>query len=127
MLTQILRRRGVQVAASEPYPHKRALAEKWGAQVFDPGELSRSTHGKKTYADQIKEEFGEADAVFEMVGSHETLLDAIDLVRPGFRVLIFGAQTVQLIPYETLPRRIRQRSVRFAREKERIRSVGLLR
>ena len=100
ILTQILRSRGVRVAASEPYPHKRALAAKWGAQVFDPGEFSRSTHGKKTYADHIKEDFGEPDAVFEMVGNNETLLDAIDLVRPGFRVLIFGAQKMQLIPYE---------------------------
>jgi threonine dehydrogenase-like Zn-dependent dehydrogenase len=101
ILTQILRARGVQVAASEPYSHKRALAERWGARAFDPCEFSRSTHGKKTYADHIKEDFGEADAVFEMVGSNETLLDAIDLVRPGFRVLIFGAQKMQMIPYET--------------------------
>ena len=36
------------------------------------------------------------------VGTVErALLDAIDLVRPGFRVLIFGAQKMQLIPYET--------------------------
>lgn len=36
-----------------------------------------------------------------MVASNETLLDAIDLVRPGFRVLIFDAQKMQLIPNET--------------------------
>ena len=100
ILTQILRGRGVEVAASEPYRHKRALAEKYGARVFDPNQFRRSTHGRKTYADHIKEEFGEADAVFEMVGSNETILDAIDLVRPGFRVLVFGAQKMQLIPYE---------------------------
>jgi threonine dehydrogenase-like Zn-dependent dehydrogenase len=35
-----------------------------------------------------------------MVGGNETILDAIDLVRPGFRVLVFGAQKMQLIPYE---------------------------
>jgi threonine dehydrogenase-like Zn-dependent dehydrogenase len=100
ILTQILCNRGVQVGASEPYPHKRALAAKYGARVFDPHAFSRSTHGSKTYADHIKEEFGEADAVFEMVGGNETLLDAIDLVRPGFRVLVFGAQKMQLIPYQ---------------------------
>jgi L-iditol 2-dehydrogenase len=100
ILTQILCNRGVQVGASEPYRHKRELAAKCGAQVFDPAEFSRSTHGRKTYADHIAEEFGEADAVFEMVGSNETLLDAIDLVRPGYRVLVFGAQKMQLIPYE---------------------------
>jgi threonine dehydrogenase-like Zn-dependent dehydrogenase len=101
ILTQILRNRGIEVAASEPYEHKRLLAESYGVKTFNPREFSRSTHGKKTYADHIKEEFGEADAVFEMVGYNETLLDAIDLVRPGFRVLIFGAQKMQTIPYET--------------------------
>jgi hypothetical protein len=53
----------VEVAASEPFRHKRALAAKYGARVFDPAEFSRSTHGRKTYCDHIKEEFGEAEAV----------------------------------------------------------------
>jgi len=100
ILTQILTNRGVEVAASEPYRHKCDLAMNYGASVFNPNEFSRSTHGRKTYAEHIKEEFGEADAVFEMVGYNETLLDAIDMVRPGFRVLIFGAQEIQMIPYE---------------------------
>lgn len=100
LLTQILINRGVEVAASEPFEHKRALAHGYGAAVFDPYEFGRATHGKKTYAEHIKEDFGEADAVFEMVGQNETLLDAIDMVRPGFRVLIFGAQKIQMIPYE---------------------------
>jgi threonine dehydrogenase-like Zn-dependent dehydrogenase len=100
ILTQILINRGVEVAASEPFEHKRALAARYGATVFNPREFNRATHGKATYTDHIKEEFGEADAVFEMVGHNETLLDAVDLVRAGFRVLIFGAQKIQMIPYE---------------------------
>jgi len=100
ILTQILINRGIEVAASEPYGHKRELAAAYGAKTFNPNEFSRATRGKKTYADHITEEFGEADAVFEMVGRNETLLDAIDLVRPGFRVLVFGAQKIQMIPYE---------------------------
>ncbi|GAB4346529.1 MAG: zinc-binding alcohol dehydrogenase family protein [Candidatus Abyssubacteria bacterium] len=100
ILTQILIHRGVEVAASEPYEHKRRLAHNYGASVFNPREFRRPTHGRKTYVDHIKEEFGEADAVFEMVGNNDTLLDAIDLVRPGFRVLVFGAQKIQMIPYE---------------------------
>ena len=100
ILTQILINRGVEVAASEPYVHKRELAATYGATTFNPNEFNRATRGKRTYADYIKEEFGEADAVFEMVGHNETLLDAIDLVRPGFRVLVFGAQKIQMIPYE---------------------------
>jgi len=100
ILTQILVNRGVEVAASEPYEHKRELAVEYGANTFNPTEFNRSTHGRKTYSDYIKEEFGEADVVFEMVGRNDTLLDAIDLVRPGFRVLIFGAQKIQMIPYE---------------------------
>ncbi|RJP63954.1 MAG: hypothetical protein C4532_20200 [Candidatus Abyssobacteria bacterium SURF_17] len=100
ILTQILVNRGADVAASEPYEHKRELAAKLGAHTFNPHEFRRATHGRRTYTDHIKDEFGEADAVFEMVGSNETLLDAIDLVRPGFRVLVFGAQKMQMVPYE---------------------------
>ena len=105
ILTQMLIDRGVEVAASEPYEHKRALAESYGATTFNPAAYKRSIHGKRTYVDQIKEEFGEADVVFEMVGRNEILVDAIDLVRPGFRVLVFGAQRTQIIPYEKCRRR----------------------
>ncbi|HOO55515.1 MAG TPA: zinc-binding dehydrogenase [bacterium] len=105
LLAQILINRGVRVAASEPFGHKRMLAEKWGATVFDPGRYKRSEYGRKKYTEFIKEEFGEADAVFEMVGHNDTLLDAIHLVRPGLRVLVFGAQKEQHIPYEDCRRK----------------------
>jgi threonine dehydrogenase-like Zn-dependent dehydrogenase len=100
ILTQILIDRGVEVAASEPYARKRALAEKYGAKTFDPFAFKRPVHGKKTYVVQMQEEFGQADVVFEMVGENNVLLDAIELVRPGYRVLVFGAQKMQIIPYE---------------------------
>jgi L-iditol 2-dehydrogenase len=99
ILTQILLNNGIEVAASEPYHHKRDLAQKWGAKVYNPDDFSRPTHGNETVVNQIKKEFGEADAVFEMVGHNETLLDAIDLVKPGLRVIVFGAQKMQYIPY----------------------------
>jgi len=99
ILTQILLNNGIEVAATEPYHHKRDLAQKWGAKVFNPRDFSRSTYGNETVVDQIKKEFGEADAVFEMVGHNETLLDAISLVKSGFRVIVFGAQKMQYIPY----------------------------
>jgi threonine dehydrogenase-like Zn-dependent dehydrogenase len=99
ILTQILLNNGIEVAASEPYHHKRDLARKWGAKIYNPDDFSRPTHGNETVVNQIKKEFGEADAVFEMVGHNETLLNAIDLVKPGFRVIVFGAQTMQYIPY----------------------------
>ena len=99
ILTQILLKNGIEVATSEPYHHKRELAKHWGAKVFSPSEYSRSTHGKETVVDGIKKDFGEADAVFEMVGYNDILLDAIDLVKPGFRVIVFGAQKMQYIPY----------------------------
>jgi L-iditol 2-dehydrogenase len=105
ILTQILIDRGVEVAASELYEHKRALAVRYGAKTFNPREFSRPLHGKKTYDNHIKKEFGEADVVFEMVGQNDVLLDAIDLVRPGFRVLVFGAQKLQMIPYENCRRK----------------------
>jgi threonine dehydrogenase-like Zn-dependent dehydrogenase len=105
ILTQVLIMRGVEVAASELYAHKRELAAGYGAKTFDPREFRRPSHGRKTYVDFIKEEFGEADAVFEMVGQNDTLLDALQLVRPGYRVLVFGAQQMQMIPYEICRRK----------------------
>ncbi|GEM_PF-3135653 len=104
LLAQILINRGVEVAASEPYEMKRELAAKWGAEVFNPRDFSEGKT-KKSAAETILEEFGEADAVFEMVGHNDTLLEAIDIVRPGFRVLVFGAQTIQYIPYEKCRRK----------------------
>jgi L-iditol 2-dehydrogenase len=99
MLTQILLNNGIEVAASEPYHHKRNLAKKWGAKVFDPNIYIRPKYGEETVVDQIKKEFGEAHAVFEMVGHNDTLLDAISLVISGYKVIVFGAQKMQYIPY----------------------------
>ena len=99
ILTQILLNNGIEVATSEPFHHKRALAQKWGAKVFNPNDFSRVTHGKETFVDEIKKDFGDAHAVFEMVGLNNTLIDAIDLVKPGLRVIVFGAQKMQYIPY----------------------------
>ncbi len=99
ILTQILLNNRIEVAATEPYHHKRDLAKKWGAEVYNPNDYSRSTHGNETVIDEIKKEFGEAHAVFEMVGHNDTLLNAINLVKPGYRVLVFGAQKMQYIPY----------------------------
>lgn len=99
ILTQILLKNGIKVAASEPYHHKRDLAQKWGAKVFDPNEYLRSTHGNYSVVDEIRKEFGDAHAVFEMVGHNDTLLNAVDLVKSGHRVIVFGAQKMQYIPY----------------------------
>lgn len=99
ILTQILLNNGIEVAASEPFHHKRSIAKKWGAEVFDPNAFTRATHGNYSVVNEIKKEFGEADAVFEMVGLNETLLDAIEIVQSGFRVVVFGAQKIQYIPY----------------------------
>ncbi|TXT61617.1 MAG: putative D-xylulose reductase [Promethearchaeota archaeon] len=99
ILTQILLNNDIEVVASEPFHHKRNLAEKWGAKTFNPNDFIRPTHGNYTVVDEIKKEFGEAHAVFEMVGKNETLLDAIDLVKSGYRVIVFGAQKMQYIPY----------------------------
>jgi len=99
ILTQILLNNRIEVVAMEPYHHKRDLAKKWGTKVYNPNDYSRSTHGNETVVDEIKKEFGEAHAVFEMVGHNDTLLNAINLVIPGYRVLVFGAQKMQYIPY----------------------------
>jgi len=105
ILTQILINNGIEVVVSEPFELKRKLAEKWGATAYDPFGYSRSDYGKKKYTDIILDEFGYADAVFEMAGENDTILDAIKLVRPGFRVLVFGAQKTQVIPYEVCRRK----------------------
>ena len=99
ILTKILLNNGIEVAASEPYHHKRSIAEQWGAKIFNPNSFSRSTHGNYTVVNQIIREFGEVHAVFEMVGYNETLINAIDLVKPGHRIIVFGAQKMQNIPY----------------------------
>ncbi|MBD3194748.1 MAG: zinc-binding dehydrogenase [Candidatus Lokiarchaeota archaeon] len=99
ILTQILLNNGIEVAASEPFHHKRNLAEKWGAMTFNPDDFSRPTHSNYTVVNEIKKEFGDAHAVFEMVGMNETLLDAIDIIKSGYRVVVFGAQKMQYIPY----------------------------
>jgi threonine dehydrogenase-like Zn-dependent dehydrogenase len=105
ILTQILLQNGIEVAASEPFHHKRELARGWGARVFNPRDFSRATHGRHSVVDAVREEFGEAHAVFEMAGTNETLLDAIALTRSGFRVLVFGAQKMQYVPYEDCRRK----------------------
>ena len=99
ILTKILLNHGIEVAVSEPYAHKRNIAHEWGAKTFDPSAYARSSHGNYQVRDAIKAEFGEAHAVFEMVGKNETLLDAINLVYSGFRVMVFGAQKLMQIPY----------------------------
>ncbi|UYP43758.1 L-threonine 3-dehydrogenase [Candidatus Lokiarchaeum ossiferum] len=99
ILTKILLNHGIEVAVSEPFAHKRQIAQEWGAKTFDPHAYSRPHHGNYHVMDAIKEEFGEAHGVFEMVGKKETLLDAINLVYSGFRVMVFGAQKLMQIPY----------------------------
>jgi L-iditol 2-dehydrogenase len=99
ILVKILLNNGIQVATSEPYHHKRDLAKSWGAKVYNPNDFTRSSHGNYTIADEIKRDFGESQAVFEMVGHNDTLLHAISLVKSGYRVVVFGAQKMQYIPY----------------------------
>jgi len=99
ILTKILLNNGIEVAVSEPFAHKRSIAQSWGAKTFNPNDYSRSTHGNYGVADAIRDSFGEAHAVFEMVGHNETLLDAINLVYSGYRVMVFGAQKIMQIPY----------------------------
>ena len=99
ILTQILIGSGGDVVVAEPSEIKRTVAEGYGAAAYDPFGFGRPQYGRTTYVDRILEDFGPADAVFEMAGENTTLLEAIRLVRPGFRVMVFGAQSTQVIPY----------------------------
>jgi L-iditol 2-dehydrogenase len=85
-LIQLARAGGAtQVIASEPLAHRRAAAERYGADVVlgaDPAEfatgVAEATGGRG------------ADVVFEIAGTDEAVAAAIVAARPGARVVLGG-------------------------------------
>ena len=71
LLVQLARRHGAsRVLAAEPLPHRRALAEEFGAEPADGA--------------------GVADVVFEVSGSDAAVDTALRLAKPGARVVLVG-------------------------------------
>jgi L-iditol 2-dehydrogenase len=85
-LLQVLRVGGVhQVIATDPLRHRRAAAERLGADVvLDPASLGY-TEQLRTATDGIG-----VDVAFEVAGSDDAIKAAIDVVRPGGRVVLVG-------------------------------------
>jgi L-iditol 2-dehydrogenase len=78
LLVQALAAHGAEtVVATEPLPHRRAVAEESGAALaIDPSALADGALA--------------VDVAFEAAGTDEALADAIAAVRPGGRVILVG-------------------------------------
>lgn len=82
-----------RVLAVDPVAHRRAHAERLGAEVFDPGDggamaqLLEATGGRGV------------DSVIEAVGHDQTINDAIMSVRPGGTVSVVGVSTNLAHPF----------------------------
>jgi alcohol dehydrogenase len=82
-----------RILAVDPVAHRRAHAERLGAEVIDPGDAGAMP--------QIVEATGGrgADAVIEAVGRDETINDAIMSVKPGGTVSVVGVSTNLAHPF----------------------------
>ena len=82
-----------RILAVDPVPHRRAHAERLGAEVLDPGDggavaqLLEATGGRGP------------DAVIEAVGRDETINDAVMSVKPGGTVSVIGVSTNMAHPF----------------------------
>ena len=71
--------------AADPLPHRRAAARRWRADVvLDPESAD--------YADQLDAATGGVgvDVAFEVAGNDAAITAAVDVVRPGGRVVLAG-------------------------------------
>jgi threonine dehydrogenase-like Zn-dependent dehydrogenase len=82
-----------RILAVDPVPHRRAHAERLGAEVFDPGDGG-------TVAQLLEATAGRGpDAVIEAVGRDETITDSIISVKPGGTVSVVGVSTNMAHPF----------------------------
>lgn len=85
-LLQVLQVGGVRhLLAVDPLPHRRAAAERLGADVV----LNSESSG---YAEQLQAASAGVgvDVAFEVAGNDDAIKAAIDVVRPGGRVVLAG-------------------------------------
>lgn len=82
-----------RILALDPVAHRRAHAERIGAEVFDPGEAGAMAHVLEATGGRG------ADSVIEAVGRDETINDAIMSVRPGGTVSVVGVSTNLAHPF----------------------------
>jgi len=103
LTTQLYVNRKVNVIATEVSEKRMDFGKKYGATVYDARE--------RDYVSKILRDVGMVDGVIETAATHQTLLDAIELVRPGGRIAVFGAQNELVLPYRDL--RIKGVEMRF--------------
>lgn len=91
-LLQLVRVAGAfEVLVSDPLAHRRAAATRLGADVaLDPGD--------DAYAEQLQAFSGGlgVDVAFEIAGTDEAIAAAVDVVRPGGRVVLAGIPSTDL-------------------------------
>lgn len=103
ILLQLARAAGATfVAVSEPKPEKRELAISLGADVaVEPGEVNDVARSRPG---------GGAQVVIECAGITEVARQALELVRPGGTVLLFGVcppdEKIGIEPYDVFHREI---------------------
>jgi len=82
---------GVQVVVGARYPHQRALAAAFGADVVvEPRELARAVRrltGSHVIGDHLS---GGADATVDAVGTSASIADCLRFTRPRGRVVLLG-------------------------------------
>ena len=99
LMIQILRAAGAEsVVAADPLPHRREAAAKAGAdRVADPGPLLRPAPagtqdpGSGREPPALRELAGDGvDVAFEIAGPNDAVRLAMDVTRPGGRVVLAG-------------------------------------
>lgn len=106
---QSLRALGVEkVAAIEPEPERRSLAEKAGAVTIDPG-----ARHPATALEEMSDGRG-ADIAIDAVGSPEAFQSAIDLIRRGGTVVVVGMYAGETSELQLGVAWARAVSIRFA-------------
>src|SRR5205085_4106464 len=83
LVLQLLRRRGVEVVATDPLPHRAEAAEALGA--------GRSLATSRADGRELLPSGAAgADVTFDVSGDDDALATAIDVVRPGGTVVVVG-------------------------------------
>lgn len=90
LFSQLLRREGAQVVATDPLPFRREMAMSLGANsAFAPGD--RELRGT---IDRLSDRRG-ADLAMVAVADTRVVAEAFDAVRPGGKVLLFAQTRLQ--------------------------------
>jgi len=91
LLIQVVRAAGARrVLAADPLAHRRAAAERYGADlVLDP-----AAHDYRDAMAKFSDGLG-VDVAFEIAGNDSAIAAAVDVVRPGARVVLAGIPSTE--------------------------------